>query len=688
LTPSLSLFAQARKGPWIYFLVFFGVNVVLSTTTLPGALRGGAGLAGLVLFLIAVFRAWESKSSGQKSIYTQEGLFPSPGWMIGGGLALALVLRFYRLETFFSWPTGDEAWNGNEALELSRHWTWKFFHTLGQAPPLPVWTSGVLFKLGLPPGVCLWFPSAVASALTVIAGTFAARLVFSRGFSLLCGALLAFSFWPLFIGRFAHQGIWLPLWVCVCFLLAGRFFKARPGSRGREAALLGLAAGLGSFTFTPWPVVVCVLGAVVFRETLMGRRKNPREFLALAIFFILGLSPFLLAASREGFGEHLLKMGAWNGFSFHHQASILFHYLTALFWGAFDPGSAYVPAGGGFLNPLLGSVFFLGLLVIVSLRKESWVKWFFAAFLVFLLPGLLSHGVETFRVAQVLPLLLFPAALGIGSLLLSLPSAKRIWFLVFFLSVSAVWDLNRLAEPGRDPLLQPERSKAYQVLSTLSREQGPGWILTDLDSANDGTLSVMTHPFNAAGNPALDPGKCRWLAVFVNVHYGPFLQKRFPEGRWFRPGPDRASLNGGGLLVILPITEGNGKALRRWRESHEVFQQADRQWFSQTDEKAGRVLAILERAAPLVQGDPFLESCYWDKRAFYEYQNADYEQHLRCYRMAVSRGYPTADLYYKLGLLFQVKGRFSEAREAFQRATRAPLDLTPARFELGKPPGR
>src|SRR6185295_1821727 len=168
-------------------------------------------------------------------------------------LATGIFLRFYKLDSIFGWPTGDEGWDGTLALELSRHWTWRFFFTTGQSPPLPVWAATGLMKLGFSPFFSLWFPSALASTATLVLGYVAARQFFSKSFSLVCGSLLALSFWPLLTARIAQPGIWLPLWACACFYLLGRFLKSAPEKEGREAALLGFVTGLGPLTFSSWP---------------------------------------------------------------------------------------------------------------------------------------------------------------------------------------------------------------------------------------------------------------------------------------------------------------------------------------------------------------------------------------------------------------------------------------------------
>jgi predicted negative regulator of RcsB-dependent stress response len=94
------------------------------------------------------------------------------------------------------------------------------------------------------------------------------------------------------------------------------------------------------------------------------------------------------------------------------------------------------------------------------------------------------------------------------------------------------------------------------------------------------------------------------------------------------------------------------------------------------------LLGKLSQGAVLAQGDPFLESVYWDKVAAFEYGKVDYAAHLAALQHAVKDGYPTAALCFELGNLYLTKGFRAEAIAAFQQATKAPLDLTPSRLIL------
>ena len=694
----LTLDLNPQKIPWVYFGLFCVTLFLLSYTALSFAAKSVVGAIGLALPLYLAFRSASKPGPQEQPAYLKE-LRLSPPLLIGMvGLFFSVFLRFYRLESLFRWPNLDEGWIGTIALELSRHWSWKFFYTFGEAPPLTVWSVALMFKLGFPPAFSLWLPPVLVSLLTLATGYWAARQWFSKSFSLVGAGLLAFSYWPLLLGRLCHQGIWLPGWVCLCLGAWGSFNRVREKSVKRIwAVAMGLAMGLGSFVFTPWLIVILVFLVSLFWTWVVRPGKNPAYFpLALAAMGVT-LLPFMLAVFREGYGTHILSLSPWGGW--YHFSNLIpnaLDYLTMLFWSVVDPEPAYTPVTGGFLNPFLGSFFFLGILELFRFRKNPVAQWVAVAFFIFLLPGDLSLNVETFRVVQVLPLVLFICATGIQTILETLPSAKQWMFLAAFLLISGTLDFHFLASPYENPDRHPEnfgrpiksleRYRAYQILDEVQKTKGPGFFLTgfDTNSFNDPTLSVMTYPFNADLNASLSRELAgqkqspKWLAVFVNTHYEPFLKKRFPEGEWFLVSKGLSLPDGGDMLGIIPITPQNAQTFYNWYKVHNVFQAADQRRFLQNDGNLDTVIQILETASLPMGGDPFLESVYWDKRAAYEYQNLNYDQQLLSYQMAVTKGYPTADLYYKWGELLRVKGRLAEAQEAYLKATQAPLDLTPA----------
>jgi tetratricopeptide (TPR) repeat protein len=79
----------------------------------------------------------------------------------------------------------------------------------------------------------------------------------------------------------------------------------------------------------------------------------------------------------------------------------------------------------------------------------------------------------------------------------------------------------------------------------------------------------------------------------------------------------------------------------------------------------------LAEGQTLVQGDRFLESCYWEKAADF-YYNHDFKNHypqvVGSLQQAIDRGFPAAHLYYDLGSLYLRKRNFNGARQAFLSA--------------------
>src|SRR5205807_3328950 len=59
----------------------------------------------------------------------------------------------------------------------------------------------------------------LVSAVTLVVGYAACRHFFSKSFSFLWALGWAFSFWPLFVGRFNLPDILIPLWECFCLFL-------------------------------------------------------------------------------------------------------------------------------------------------------------------------------------------------------------------------------------------------------------------------------------------------------------------------------------------------------------------------------------------------------------------------------------------------------------------------------------
>jgi tetratricopeptide (TPR) repeat protein len=204
----------------------------------------------------------------------------------------------------------------------------------------------------------------------------------------------------------------------------------------------------------------------------------------------------------------------------------------------------------------------------------------------------------------------------------------------------------------------------------------------DFDCPNNTTLSVMTYPFNAARNSSIGLDRVHWAALFVNVNYRPFLEKRFPNSQWYWVAQGLEVNDGGYALAIIPIIPGNRGDIDRWNKAHELMQQTNLLWYSQCPIQWPVIFQSLQSAYPIAQTDPFLESIYWEKTAAYYYKKVDFKNCINAYLQALNHGYPTAGLCFKLGDLLLALKDPKDAMKLFRDATKAPLDLTKASSEL------
>jgi hypothetical protein len=671
---------------WVLFFVFIFANCLLAYESLSGSAKGWIFIFGLILPWIAGISSRKSRDS-KALFYTETFSMESPK-LVFILLAAALFLRFYHLTHFYLWPNGDESLHGFLAIPLITKWDWQFFYTVGEHPPLLIWSLVPLFKFFNSPFFNLWFFPAIFSFIAVPTGYWASRQYFSKSFSLLFGFLLAFSFWPLYFGRFCHQGIFTPFWELSGFLLSAFFIKAHSERRKMIFSFcLGLWIGLGSLTFTAWVAVILLF--VLTAVAVWFYRYRPSLDYLIGFFsgLLVGLLPFITAAFQNGYGHHLVDASsASHYFSFSHEMVTHLSYVTCLFWGSLQTGSSYAPVWGGMLNPLLGSCFFIGTIELFDRWNEKITLWIVAAFMILFLPGLLSADyVEFNRVIQVMPVVLLVTVLGLQRLAANLPNNRK-WVLIPLLSVSFLLDMNQLLKPAVDgpawnlnfkKEIPDENFLAYQILNNEYSKAGPGLVFTDFMPLTHGhSLHVTTYHFNAALNPKLNVVEAKWIGLMVNVHYQSFLEKRFPGSKWTTVTPVPPG-QGGSVVGVIPITPENIQTFIKWNQVHQYFYQLNLQAENMYNDPKLYQYALqhFSDGYPLVKGDPFLESCFGEWVTQFHW-GADHQANIFLMKQALQVGYPCAHLFYKLGQFLYLDNRFSEAKKAFQKAVRCPINET------------
>jgi tetratricopeptide (TPR) repeat protein len=369
------------------------------------------------------------------------------------------------------------------------------------------------------------------------------------------------------------------------------------------------------------------------------------------------------------------------------QAAISLSYLSSLFWGLDTSFHTYQPVWGGYLNPVLGSLFLIGLLKACKNFQSVLNRWLLAGGILFILPGVLTSDRETFRMVPLIPILFMVTSLGLGQLLVSSSVRKNAWIVSLVFLFSTGLDYHHLEKYHRlwDSMdnwkgyaKSWERYKAYGILEQINREEGPGLIFSDLTPGLcDQTLNVADDGFNALENRLLHPNQARWVAVLVNVNEKPFLEKRFSGSRSYALSREDRPPDGGLMLWTVPLSESNRPAFLPWVR----FQQALKPFIDESlgyiqGQSYSRSLDLLAEALPMMEGDPFLLSRYWNLRADLLVKAGDLAESEISLQNVVKQGDPSADLYYRLGVLQWLQGKKGLASKSFDSAVHAPLNLT------------
>ncbi len=695
---------KGHSGAWTFFLLFAASNAALSYLQLSLVEKLWIVLGGILLPMGWV--ALRTPSGKSFPVLGDEWLPLTPRWLASLFLTATLALRLFKPLTFLSWPLFDETVNGYYALGLDRQWTWNPFFFFSQLPPLFIWFLCLLFKtLGSFLAAIRWEPILI-SILVLPAAYAAARAFFSRSFSLLYLALMGFSFWALFFARISHQGVLLVLWEYLAIAALGLALGSSGPARNRWLVLLGFLLGTGFYTYFSWPLPALWVGTLALGAIWKEKRARLVSFLCLALPILACLAPLFLALLQGQYGSYFQFLWTLktrdSGLT---QLETTCYCLSSFLWGNGHGDFYYGPVWGGFFNPVLGAALLVGSLELWVSRQQPESRAVLIGIPLFLLPGFVTNSLTDMREIQVLPLLTFLAALGLGSLAAGLSRARGLLFLGAFLALSAGLDFIHLLKFGDyingywKSQKTAESAKAFGILDQVRAKDGPGLILTAYSNdvyTYDQSLLVSTYPFNALLNPRLSPASTRWLAVVTNAHFQPFLARRFPEAQFTRLSKQDETagdnFNGGLMLMVVPLTSKNRPLLGSWMETDRLFRDMAAQVMNLPIAEARRAtLRILSQALPGLPKDPFIRSCYWEAVYFnFNWENlygnrdvkTNFPAAVQALQRALREGYPTAYFYNELGSCYALAGDYTNARRAFEQAIRAPLNLTPAADNL------
>ena len=664
---------------------------LLSYIPLSTSLKLWILVFGILFPFALIWLGGTGKDAGKKT-----ELFPSPSPWLWMGLAFAaLFLRFYRLTTLSSWPLVDEGFYGYFATRLEEKWDWQLVHGFAQLPALYTWGLSLCFKVLGNSFFSLWLFPALCSLLAVPLAGWTARKIFGKSMGWIAACWMAFSFWPLYMGRFGTQNILMVAWECLAFGALARYWEGRnKTSTGGRLLFLAFVLGCGFYIYLGWPAVAVTIPLALLwgPAKTRGKRVKPALFVSAVSLFMA--APLYLETARD-YKWYFQHLWAWGGPASGVSRFVLpLAYVKGLFWGCDPAAFSYGPLWGGLFNPLLTALVFLGLASLLKTCRKPLHAFLLGLLALFFLPAALTNNFEMMRLALLLPILIAVGAQGTGFLLSAFRFSARPALLALIFLASLALDSRHLfvlypaSRAGNPPALgaykTPEFEEAYSILKPMAESQGPGIILLNfIPDPYDQTLFTMAYGFNAASNSRFDPSSASWAAVLTNIHEQPYLKKLFPGGRWIWLSEGMGRPDGGLILEITPVTPPNRGILTKWMAADQSLAELTRLVMEfGVDPDQNAMFAALDKAYPMVRGDRLLESRYWRIRALHHAAAGQTADALSDEEKAMARGYPMAHLENERGCLLDQESRAKEAGECFKQALRLRPNCTNAEQNL------
>ncbi|GEM_PF-6826596 len=659
------------------FIALASILWLANDAAFSKGLREGIWLAGTGFAYFSFSRLRFS----QKQKIQFEKSHTLQGWAFGLLAVITFLFRWFRLSPAGAWPCSDEVISVESAVHLTHNWDGRFFYSLGQSAPSLVWLTSALLKAGMDLHWALWLPPAILSATVPGLAYGAARYFMPPIVSFFLACFLAIGYWPALTGTFSLQECLLVPWACLLLASLGFYLKSRGTNRsGLRALFFGFTAGSGYWTYPSWIAVTLGIGIWFLGEGGGGPRRRLRSDRGLALLaFLAALTPFLWACWKEGSGFQFLDFStftnAWISPKDRSLAGL--DYLNLPFWGSWSPPqSPWDTQNRGLLNPLTGALAILGGFEIWALLPGR-LRWRGTLTLfLFLAPGIFSSNLQPFRIGQILLLVCGAAAWGLTLLAYSGGDKKNGWATAFaLLGLCGVWDGARILQTMA---LKSSQSLPYrQVFSSLEalwRQRGGGLLFTEFPPSPTLAMNGLGPMlFSLKSAPGGHPGAGEaWGAVLVNEYYRPFLEKELPGSQWVSLAPDPTAGTGRLLLGLFPLLEKERRRMEDWGQAQDWLEQRDFEILNistapQVQDTLGQ---FLQPPAPFRQ-DRFLVSVYneWLSEFYYRFgfrrHYGDVESSLQ---EAVTKGFPAAHLYYKLGSLYLRGGQREKARLAFQAA--------------------
>jgi 4-amino-4-deoxy-L-arabinose transferase-like glycosyltransferase len=344
-----------------------------------------------------------------------------------GVAVLAAAFRLYRLDSVPPGLFGDEAADGLVARAIVHGEHFPLFveePTLwGSREPLYHYLMAAVFAVGGATPTTLRLTSALLGIATVGVLFAVAQRLFGLRVALFAGLVLAAGRWPVMISRLGLRAVLVPL--CALLVVWAFVWLASRGRR-RDAVVLGVALGIGFYTYPAFwvvPVALSVpLGAVLWKA-----RPQPWRWLA-TLAGATALSALLVAAPLLGYAlvrpQHFFGRAMHTAQERDRQAQghgLRDDLQRVLFMLHFrgDTNPRHNLPGAPVLDPITGIAFLAGAIIALRRLPVDPVRYggMLAFWLLPLLPSALTDSApHALRTVGAMPAVALLAGIGLDRL--------------------------------------------------------------------------------------------------------------------------------------------------------------------------------------------------------------------------------------------------------------------------------
>jgi 4-amino-4-deoxy-L-arabinose transferase-like glycosyltransferase len=329
-------------------------------------------------------------------------------------LLILLVAAALRLSALTGVPPGlqhDEVFHGHDAVTVLLGYRPLYFTSNAGNEPLFIYLmSSTVGLLGHNP----WgirFAAVICGLLTVLFTYRWIRRAHNNRTALIASALMAVSFWPIFLSRVGLRAASVPM---MAALSAWVLFEAFHRQQRRWFVLAGIALGVSLYTY-PAARALPVVYVLLFTFYSLLNRKLHRPLLITLVTALIVVAPLAYTITTLPEADvRLQQLGGPVQDALKGNVEPVLRYTLAtlgMFNFAGDPIARYNLPGRPVFDVITGLLFLLGLLI--ALREWREPRHLFALLWlpIGLLPSMLSDSAPSFlRASASLPVaFLFPA---------------------------------------------------------------------------------------------------------------------------------------------------------------------------------------------------------------------------------------------------------------------------------------